>query len=116
MLRFKAEPAMFRKRISVEPVGCVELHAGFRREALHESPRLLVSDSGGDAQRAEFTVDDVVVVVPASRFVKLFDAFANQMRIKKVERCVFDRGNFAGGDQRLVRNGVVRREDLQLVI
>ena len=100
MLRFQAEPAMFKM------VAGVKLHTRLRGPDFHYAAALRLADPGGQHEGFAVAIQNKVVVVTAGFRLELIDARADASRCGEVQRRAFHAGDFAGGNQLVVRRRV----------
>ena len=112
MLGFEAEPAVLAKRRTAhahylpQMIGRVELHTRLRGGNLHCAAALGIAGAGEKLRRSAIVVQHIVVIVAFHLRLELFDAGANQRRLGEIQRRAFHAGDFAGGNQLIVRRGV----------
>src|SRR5262245_36999651 len=86
---------------AVKEVGTVKLHSRLGRVDLHHAAAGGLLHSSGELELALLTAEDEAMVV-AFRLVRVLfqfaDSLADGMWCGEIERCAFDRGQFASGN------------------
>ena len=114
VLRFEAEAAV------IEMVAGVKLDAGLVGAEGHDAAGFWIFDASGFFHGTRGArpsgIDDEVMVVAVQLRFELIDAFADACWFREVQWSAFDAGEFAGGNEAVVRGSVLRGVELKDVI
>ena len=114
MLGLEAEGPVPRLVYAVEMIGRVQLDPGLRGMAGHPAARIWLEDLRRQLQPATPSVDDEVVVV-ALGSADVANPLADTVETAEVEGRACHGSNFARGNERGIRRGVVLGVDLKFV-
>lgn len=114
MLGLEAEGPVPRLVHSIEMVGGVQLDPRLRGMAGHPAARIWLEDLRRQLQPATPSVDDEIVVV-ALRAPDVANPLANAVEAAEIEGRACHGSNFARGNERGIRRGVVLGVDLKFV-
>ncbi len=110
MLCLQAEPAVFKM------IAGVELHTRLRGPDFHDASAPRLAGARSQHEGSAVAVQNKVVVIAAWFWLELIDARADACRRRKIQRRAFHTGDFAGGNQLVVRRRIAVRGEPQFVV